>query len=278
MTSAISDPLFVVDGTELGQDAKLVLTGTSGSISASKWIATATNGGQVVIDGGDYVSLDEAFKAIGTDSIVVFNDGSISAVTCGIGVDEGATVEMNGGVIETSDGMGLGTNDPYGDGGNTITMSGGSIEANVSTSGNEAVGVYIANNDAFTMDGGEIVANGGTGICMRAGTVTINDGTITATGTDKNGDAVSDGYIGDEETVMTGVSAIIYHESADYPANEGMSLTVTGGTITGVDHAIQVLSSENEPNVTVTGGTFQPAYPEEQAEPEEQGEPEQQNP
>ena len=112
------------------------------------------------------------------------------------------------------------------------------------------------------MNGGTIKANGGTGLCMRSGDVTINAGTIIATNVDKNGNVVADGKIGDDSTIMTGCSAIIYHETANYPGKEGMKLTVKGGTIRGVDHSIQVLSNEEVPQVFVTGGALTPPYPE----------------
>ena len=42
-----------------------------------------------------------------------------------------------------------------------------------------------------------------------------------------------------------------------------MNLTIVGGMITGADHSVEVLSNETTPNVTITGGIFDPAYPEE---------------
>ena len=41
-----------------------------------------------------------------------------------------------------------------------------------------------------------------------------------------------------------------------------MSLTINSGHFVGVDHSLEVLSNEATPNVTVTGGIFEPAYPE----------------
>ena len=244
-----NNPVFVVNG------AKLTLKG--GNINAKKNVVRVNNGGEVRIESGTYDSKNEAFKAVGTGSKITLNGGTVKSVECALGVNQGAVLEMNGGLVQTSDNMGIGTNGNAGQGGNTITMNGGRIEANIVTAGYEAIGVYIANSDVFVMNGGEIVANNGTGLCMRAGDVTINNGTIIATG-----EPGHDGKIADDPTIMTGTSAIIYHESANYPAKEGMKLTVKGGTITGVDHSVQVLSNEITPNVHVSGGTLTPAYPE----------------
>ena len=78
---------------------------------------------------------------------------------------------------------------------------------------------------------------------------------------------VADGWIGDRKTVMEGVSAIIYDEAANYPGKAGMKLTINGGTITGIDHSIQVRSNELTPQVFVNGGNLTPVYPEPEQEP-----------
>lgn len=253
----VNAPLFNVDG------AKLVLKG-NGSVSNVRHLAVAVNGGEIVIDGGSYDTSYEGFKAIGQGSKLVMNKGSLLTSECALGVNEGAYLELNGGTVTTRDNMGIGTNGKAGQGNNTIVMNGGEIVASITTNGYEAIGVYIANNDNFTMNGGSIVANGGAGICMRAGNVVINNGSIEGKASE-NRPARSTGWIGDmkgDAGKMT-QSGIIYHESANYPGKDGMSLTINGGNITGVAHSVEVLSNEAEPAVIVTGGEFTPAYPEE---------------
>lgn len=192
----------------------------------------------------------------------MFNNGHISCNECALNAGGNAVIEMNGGLIETNDNMGIATNGSDGRGGNTIIMNGGKIDASIRSSGYEAIGIYIANNDVFVMNDGEVIANGGTGLCMRAGDVTIHGGKITATKTNKQGVEVPDGKIADKNTVMMDCSAVIYHESANYPGKAGMKLTIDGGILTGVDHSVQVLSNEMTPQVFVTGGTLTPVYPE----------------
>ena len=250
----LSSALFAVNG------AKLTLSG-NGTIQNKKWIANVTNGGQLTVNGGTYISQKEAFIA-NNGGTIIFNDGHIICDECGLNIAGNATLEMNGGLVETNDNMGIGTNGTNGRGGNTITMNGGKIDASIKSSGYEAIGVYIANSDTFIMNDGEIIANGGTGLCMRGGDVQIHGGKITATKTDKQGVEVPDGKIADRNSVMLGCAAIIYDEAANYPGKAGMKLTVDGGIITGVDHSIQVLSNEEIPQVFVTGGTLTPAYSE----------------
>jgi len=255
LASPITDgPLFDVDGGEL------TLKG-NGGITTGKWIAQATNGGQVTIESGEYNTSNEAFKAIGEGSKIVMNGGSIHGVECALGANRGAEIELNGGTVITSDNMGIGTNGSSGEGGNKIVMNGGEIIGSISSNGYEAIGVYIANNDSFTMNGGRIVGHGGAGILMRAGTVVINDGEVIAEVSD-NRPAGSTGWIGDKKKAMT-QTAVIYDEASNYPGKAGMSLTINGGTFNGVAHSVEVLSNEVEPAVTITGGEFTPAYPEE---------------
>ena len=250
ITSAYTGILFLVNGVTL------TLKG-EGSITTAKRLGHAINGGEIVIESGTYTSGNEAFRATGEGSKLTMNGGAINSVEGALIAFTKAEIEMNGGVITTSDNFGIATNGSSGVGGNKITMNGGRLNCHITTPGYEAIGIYIANNDVFVMNGGEVYAYGGTGLCMRAGNVTIHDGVITATAPDG-----PDGQIADDPTIMTGTSAVIYDERAGYPGRAGMSLTITGGVFTGVDHALEILSDEETPNVTVTGGTFHPAYPE----------------
>lgn len=256
LSAGLNDALFNVSG------GKLTLTG-NGTVTNTNWIARVTSGGEVIVEDGTYISQNEGFKAIGNGSRITMNGGTVQTVECALGANQGAAIELNGGLIETSDNMGIGTNGSSGQGGNMIVMNGGTIDASIKSAGYEAIGVYIANDDTFVMNDGEIIANGGTGLCMRGGDVTINGGEILASGKAKDGHTVEDGWIGDRKTVMEGVSAVIYHRAPGYSGmTDGMSLTVNGGSLTGDDHAIQVVSDEAEPQVFVTGGTFVPGWPE----------------
>ena len=246
-----SKPLFKVDG------GKLTIKG-DGNITATKRIAEAVNGGEIVIESGTFTAGDVAICSTGEGSKVTLNGGSISAVEGGIGAFDKGEIEVNDGHIECSDNFALFTNGSNGRGGNTIVMNGGEMIGNITSDGYEAIGIYIANNDTFIMNGGSVVGNGGAGLLMRAGTVTINGGSITGQPSE-NRPSGSVGWIGDNKVKMS-QSGIIYHESANYPGKAGMNLTINGGIITGDAYSLEVLSNEVEPAVTVTGGEFTPAY------------------
>ena len=237
--------LFIVDG------AKLTFKG-EGSITYAYRIARAINGGEVDIEDGTYNIGDVGITAEGENSCITINGGSLSAAIGGIGVSDGASAEINGGTISCSDGLPLFTNKAANEGGCSIILNNGTLIGNIDTAYYEACGVYIANNDTFVMNGGEVRGVNGCGILMRAGNVTINGGLVTATG-----EAGTTGYVDDNVTAMS-KSTVIYHETANYPGKQGMSLTITGGRFVGVDHSVEILSTEVSPNVTITGGEFTP--------------------
>ena len=241
-----------------------VLTLKNGEVEANYRAGLAQNGGQIIIESGTYTSKNNAVFEARTNGKITVNGGTfIGPEGAILAPAANGIIEINGGTLEGLDNFAIATNGNAGNSGNVITLNDGELIGNIRTAGYEAIGVYIANQDTFIMNGGSITANGGTGLCMRAGTVTINGGFITATSTDKNGNSVADGKIGDDATVMTGVSAIVYHKSSDYQ-NTGMSLTIHGGTVIGIDKSIDVvgLAEGEEPNITVgPSATLLPAYP-----------------
>ena len=235
------------------------LTIQNGNVNAGRRVAQAENGGEIIVKSGNYQSGDVAFASLGEGSKVTFDGGSLVAVEGGIGAFDKGGIEINGGFIKGTDNFPVFTNGTAGRGGNTITINGGEFEGNITSNGYESCCVYVANNDTLVVNGGRFVSTDGCGILMRAGNVTINDCEIIAG--KKDSESHSPGWVGDNKTKMS-ASAVIYHESANYPGKAGMSLEINGGTFVGADHALEVLSNEATPNVTVNGGEFTPAYPE----------------
>lgn len=239
-----------------------VLTLQNGEAEANYRLGLAQNGGQIVVESGIYTSKSNAVFEARTNGKVTINGGTITGPEGAVlAPSANGIIEVNGGILEGLDNFAISTNGNAGNKGNQITVNDGQLIGNIRSAGYEAIGVYIANQDTFVMNGGSITAYGGTGICMRGGDVTINGGVITATGTDKNGNPVADGKIGDNSVVMTGVSAIVYHKHSDYQ-NAGMKLRVTGGTITGIDKSIDVvgLAEGETADIVVSGGVLTPAY------------------
>ena len=242
-----STQLFNVNG------GTLILNG-EGTVNADGNIANVINGGKVIVNGGTYDSTarNYGFGAVGAGSAIEFNDGDLTTTEGGIMAFDGGSITVNGGTLHTRDNFAIGTNGSAGRGGNVIIMNGGEIDAHITSAGYEAIGIYLPNDDVFIMNDGTINVTDGAGIVQRGGSCTIRGGSITVTGTPGN-----TGWVGDNKTKMS-QSAVIYHQTANYPTKDTIRLAISGGNFVGVDHAVEILSDEAEPKVSITGGTFIP--------------------
>lgn len=223
-TGARNSALFEVNG------GTLILTG-DGVINANGNVVRADTGATVIVEGGTYDSNSsgQGFASVGNGTKIIFNDGILSTQEGGLMAFDGGEIEINGGVFNTRDNFALGTNGTGGRGNNTIVMNGGTIHGRITSSGYEAVGVYIANNDTFIMNGGIIEVVNGCGICQRGGTVKLQNGAIIVT-TDEN---YAPGGVGDKKKNLE-ADGVIFDEAALYPGHEGMNLTVEAGFVINV--------------------------------------------
>ncbi len=245
---------FTVDGGSL--------TIENGTISGTQRALEVSNGGTAVVNGGTFITTSEGqvmnAKSGGTLTV---NGGDFTAQEAALMAFDGGTVIVNGGTYETADNFVFATNGKSGRGNNTLIINRATINANISSDNYEACGIYVANNDTVIV-GPEVTMNivNGCGLLMRGGDVTVKSGVQINIVSDKP-EGFS-GKVGDKEVKMS-QSGIIYHESADYPGKSGMKLTVEDGvTINAVDHAIEILSNEETPNVTIGVGDYTPVYPE----------------
>lgn len=226
-------PLAVVGGT---LDIK---NGTVSSVGGS---IIARAGGTVIVDDATITSTgSNAISA--TDSEVIINNGLITSQEAGIAGFKNSQITINGGTLVGLDNcpvMGNGSSaGSANDGTNmNVVMNNGRLEAHIQSNGYIACGVYVPNSGSFTMNGGEIVSDGA-GIVMRGGTVNLNGGKIIASGT-----SGVKGKVGDSR-VTVGPYAVVYDESAKYPAADTLELNIGEDIIlTGTDGALDVLLSE----------------------------------
>ena len=134
---------------------------------------------------------------------------------------------------------GLGTTS----GNNTqITINGGAkVNSTLGTA------IYHPQQGTLTVNGGAEIT-GVTGIEVKAGTVNISGGTITATGSvthQANGNGTS----------TTGY-AVALVENAGYGIGSAVSVNITGGTFTGPVEKVQDSARDGEETLSITGGTF----------------------
>ena len=188
--------------------------------------------GKVTISGGKVTGESYGLYncSDNSDALVVKNGmiyGSLAAI-----YNRGASIEIQGGEIGRD-------TDTYGiwsdtSGTTKITISGGIIKGSFSALSDDE-GAEI------TIDGGQII--GGSYGIVSYGTITINDGTIQATGTE--GVAIDNG-----DTLIVNDGAIQANKGTAIYNGYG-TVEIIGGTITGY---VAALSNNSNSTVTIAGG------------------------
>ena len=266
----VSGSLIVGDSTAEASpiiDSNKNVAYVSGTISSPGDTIHAVNGGTVTIRAGHIESGNIALYAEGNitpggseiNSSITVEDGWITSQEFALSPQgNGASVTVEGGVLETRDNAVIGGNGTRSGtedkGSTTITMTGGTLIGHIVTSGYVACGIYAPNHGAVTVTGGTIYADGGVGILVRAGTLEVWDVRIEATG---NADTI--GMVGDSRVVVP-CAAIVFDEEANYP---GMSETdiveIHAGDFTSAygETIYQIGGDTSEsPRFSVNGGHF----------------------
>lgn len=214
------------------------LTIKNGELESTGRPVVVTSGSLTIDEGAEITSTsDVAVNATGADTHVVMNGGKINAQESGILITTGASLVMNDGEIECTDNCPIQGNGSSGQGNINVVMNGGKLTAHITSAGYAACGVYMPNSGTFTMNGGEIESDGA-GIVMRAGQVNLNGGSVSA-----NGTTGQKGKVGDSK-ITVGPYAVVYDESAKYPASGTLELNIANGVhLYGTDGDIDVLLS-----------------------------------
>lgn len=110
---------------------------------------------------------------------VTVKGGYVHAREYGVGaINEGTTLNINGGVIVADDNAAVAGNGSDGMGGTTININGGTMIGHIESKDYIACGVYHPQDGTLNITGGTIVADGGVGVLMRGGSASITGGTI----------------------------------------------------------------------------------------------------
>ena len=237
-TLLVKGTLEIIDSSE-AKTGKVVCNGEEG---IAMWIL---GGADVTLTSGAFEGKGYGIVVGGTDAKFTMNGGA-----------------ANGEVGSGISGNGNETNGTPDFAPTTITINGGEI------TGKDA-GIYHPQIGKLNINGGSI--SGGSGIEMRAGTLNVTGGTITATASPvvvtPNGGgpttvgaaiAVSQHTTKHEITVnvnggeLTGAAAIYESNPQNNPEDvtAQIGVTVTGGSLTGTIH------KESAATVKISGGTF----------------------
>ena len=211
----------------------------NGSFNSNGKTIRVSGGGKLTVEDAEITSTrSNGVNLTDAGTSFTFNSGKIRAQEFGVIITFGSEFVMNGGIVEGVDNCAIGGNGTDGQGNITMTINGGTLVGHIKTEGYIACGIYHPNSGTLNFNGGEIISDG-CGICMRGGTVNLNGGKIKA-----KGEFGVDGMVGDSRVVV-GPYAVVYDESAKYPAVDTMELNIAkGANLYGTDGDLQILLSD----------------------------------
>lgn len=149
----------------------------------------------------------------------------------------------------TLKGKGIGITGNGGRHNTVIVINNAKIYGTSTDETDEAVGLYHPQEGTLTINGSNTIIQGlASGVEMRAGTLTVNDGTIEGTATTYSVKSNGNG----STTVGAGLSV------APHTTGKNINVTINGGTFKGAK-AFSNTNPEEQPsyvNITINGGTF----------------------
>ena len=242
------------EGPAVGDDYSV--TYASGVLEAGegKHAVQVYNSGSFVLESGTVSSAGNCGIYASGKGTATVNGGYVHAREYGVGaINEGTTLNINGGVIVADDNAAVAGNGSDGMGGTTINIDGGTMIGHIESKDYIACGVYHPQDGKLNITGGTIVADGGVGVLMRGGSASITGGTIIATGT-------GTGKVGDS-TILSGHYGVLVDTESHYVGlAEDDKVEISGSASVSADDAciaVRANAGEDENDrVVVSGGTF----------------------
>lgn len=242
----------------VGDDYTVTYTSGVLEAGADEIAIKVYNGGSFVLQSGTVSSTGDCGIYAGAENngngTATVNGGYVHAREYGVGaINEGTTLNINGGVIVADDNAAVAGNGTPGLGGTTINIAGGTMIGHIISDGYITCGVYHPQSGTLNITGGTIVSTNGVGVLMRGGSASITGGTIIARGT-------GEGKVGDS-TVLSGHYGVLYDTQSGYPGlGTDSAVSVSGSASVSADDACiavrtNVAEGEND-RVVVSGGTF----------------------
>ena len=224
----------------------------NGTITTNGRLALVANGSSLVIESGEYTSLNDIALSTEGASYITVNGGKVNSVEGAIATLKacGAHIIVNGGELSASDNAVISDNGSNREGdANTIEILGGTLNGSIKTNGYIACGVYAPWKDNIVIDNVTMNITNGCGVCARAGKVTLGSNvTINTTGT-------SVGKVGDSRVVVP-CAPIVFDEAANYPAMTADSKVTVASVehmTTESDGVLATVVKENGADVTKYG-------------------------
>ena len=226
----------------------------NGTITTNGRLALVANGSSLVIESGEYTSLNDIALSTEGASYITVNGGKVNSVEGAIATLKscGAHITVNGGELSASDNAVISDNGSNREGdANTIEILGGTLNGSITTNGYIACGVYAPWKDNIVIDNVTMNITKGCGVCARAGMITLGSNvTINTTGT-------SVGQVGDSRVVVP-CAPIVFDEAAKYPAmtpDSKITVASVEHMTTESDGVLATVVKENGADVTKYGAS-----------------------
>ena len=224
----------------------------NGTITTNGRLALVANGSSLVIESGEYTSLNDIALSTEGASYITVNGGKVNSVEGAIATLKscGAHITVNGGELSASDNAVISDNGSNREGdANTIEILGGTLKGSIKTNGYIACGVYAPWKDNIVIENATMNITNGCGVCARAGMVTLGSNvTIKTSGTVL-------GKVGDSRVVVP-CAPIVFDEAANYPAMTADSKVTVASVehmTTESDGVLATVVKENGADVTKYG-------------------------
>ena len=218
-TIALTDDIVISSALTIDKELTIDLNGKT--VTATENFATINSEAKLTIAGGTVESGRYVFNVKGGE--VVVNDGSFTAQETVCALFGGSKLTVNDGTFTSKDNAVVATNGSKEQDGCEITINGGVFNANITSAGYIACGVYVANKDIVNIKAGTFNVTDGVGVLMRAGHTTIgNNVVINLTNTGK----ITAGKVGDANIDITTPSYLVMDVRSGYPgATAGFTIT-----------------------------------------------------
>ena len=225
LTNAISDNADIVLSANIELSSVILVSNTNVSIDLNGF--TLSSNGEVLYVDGQNASL-------------ALSGGGLIKGVWSLTADHGATLTMNGanvldremcvvsyrsskliinsGTFTSNDNAVLGTQGSAGNGGNTITINGGTFNGYIKSAGYIACGIYAANNDTWTVNGGTFNITNGCGILARSGSVTVSKDVVINLANDAENPVR--GKVGDSSVMVLTGAYLVDDQAANYPGGK----------------------------------------------------------
>lgn len=247
-----ADVTLDLSGHELNVDASvgilvdggsLHLTDTgdgSGIIVATGSAVNVVNGGHFKMDGGNLKSFTGMGIVAGysnqddSGANVYISGGSVTAQEHAVWAVNGSKVVITGGEFTAIDNVAVTANGTQGEGPVDVTITGGTFNCGIVTSGYLACGVFVAQDGNWNILGGtfNMTSDKATAFVVRGGNVNIDLSNVTVNmGSDMDSSSLR---VGDSTRVQSGHTVAAYYTNGSY-GFDGSNASLTIDDIVVID-------------------------------------------